>query len=336
MNKTAAALIVGVLAGGGGLVAAWAVGSGPATPEASKPGAQARTAEGGAGWDDGSPAGDRGIGGDGRPMRVDPGAGDGESDRLARMLAEFDLDGDGELSREERDAARAAREAERLAKYDLDGDGRLSREERRNAWIDDMLESPRGRRLLDRFDTDGDGELSAEERLTMQDEWEVRRFEAEMAFTDRFDLDGDGELNDIERAAADDYIAAEREQMRADFTARFDADGNGDISRDERRAGFEQMRLWREQDQFTDRYDSDGDGSMGPFDTEAFLALIAAGDPAGDVNGDGLVDSSDVQAYQDMLSNLDPNRPDPVDPSVFLGGGRGGPGGGGPGGRGGG
>jgi hypothetical protein len=49
---------------------------------------------------------------------------------LAALLEEFDADGDGELSDEERAAAHEARHAAILAEFDADGDGELSDEER--------------------------------------------------------------------------------------------------------------------------------------------------------------------------------------------------------------
>ena len=69
------------------------------------------------------------------------GSGDRE-DRRARLLEQFDTDGDGQLSESERSAAREAgrgrggedfeaRRAEILGEFDLDGDGRLGESERR-------------------------------------------------------------------------------------------------------------------------------------------------------------------------------------------------------------
>lgn len=51
-------------------------------------------------------------------------------ERRKEMLEKFDTDKDGKLSPEEQEAARAARHAEMLKKYDKDGDGKLSDEER--------------------------------------------------------------------------------------------------------------------------------------------------------------------------------------------------------------
>jgi len=97
------------------------------------------------------------------------------------LAEQYDSDGDGELSDDERDAAREAF----MEEFDTDGDGELSREERhavREALHDAFIE---------RYDTDGDGELSQEERET-----------ARADFVERFDADGDGELSEDERQAA--------------------------------------------------------------------------------------------------------------------------------------
>ena len=54
-------------------------------------------------------------------------------EKKAELIQEFDADGDGELSKEERETARAARKAAFLAKYDTDGNGELSAEEKEAA-----------------------------------------------------------------------------------------------------------------------------------------------------------------------------------------------------------
>lgn len=81
------------------------------------------------------------------------------------LLKEFDKDGDGKLSDEERKAMHEAMKArmeerrkEMLEKYDTDGDGKLSEEERRKA---------RAAELIKRFDKDGDGKLDEAELAAM-------------------------------------------------------------------------------------------------------------------------------------------------------------------------
>lgn len=69
-------------------------------------------------------------------------------------LEKFDTDKDGKLSKEEREAARAAREKE----FDKDGDGKLNDEERK------AMREAREKKMIEKFDKDGDGKLSDEEK----------------------------------------------------------------------------------------------------------------------------------------------------------------------------
>lgn len=84
------------------------------------------------------------------------------------MLKQFDKDGDGKLSAEERtammEAGKARREAmqkEMLAKYDANKDGKLDDTELAAARAGQQAEN------LKKYDTDGDGKLSEEERARM-------------------------------------------------------------------------------------------------------------------------------------------------------------------------
>jgi Ca2+-binding EF-hand superfamily protein len=84
------------------------------------------------------------------------------------LIKKFDKDGDGQLSEEERKAAREAMEARRgefqkkmLEQFDKDGDGKLSEEERKAAR--EAGEAKR-KEILEKYDKDGDGKLSEEER----------------------------------------------------------------------------------------------------------------------------------------------------------------------------
>jgi len=60
------------------------------------------------------------------------GKGKDREDRRAKMLEQFDTDGDGKLNEEERKAAKEAREAERIKRFkaaDTDKNGTVSQEE---------------------------------------------------------------------------------------------------------------------------------------------------------------------------------------------------------------
>lgn len=88
----------------------------------------------------------------------------GDQERLSReeMLKQFDTDGDGKLSEEERGAAMEYRfEQMALRRFDKDGDGQLNEKERAEA---EAFKAEREAKLLEKFDADGDGELSKEER----------------------------------------------------------------------------------------------------------------------------------------------------------------------------
>ena len=90
---------------------------------------------------------------------------------LPEFLAPYDVNEDGKLDAEERQAARAARKEAREAKrasiletFDADGDGKLNEEEREAARADAKAKIEEKR--VERFnevDTDGDGGISLEE-----------------------------------------------------------------------------------------------------------------------------------------------------------------------------
>jgi hypothetical protein len=104
--------------------------------------------------------------------------------RAEALLEHFDANGDGIVTQEEIDTARAAE----LAQYDADGDGTLSLEEYQAYWLDRFYE-----RMVDAFqqlDANGDGQITADE------------FNAGLAnIVARLDQNGDGGLG------ADDHPA---------------------------------------------------------------------------------------------------------------------------------
>jgi Ca2+-binding EF-hand superfamily protein len=104
-----------------------------------------------------------------------PEAGNSREDRSEEHFRKADANGDGYLTFEETEAARAARRAERFAKMDKDGDRRLSREEIR-AGTEERREHRQSRRherrermrermhaRLDALDTDHDQAISRAE-----------------------------------------------------------------------------------------------------------------------------------------------------------------------------
>lgn len=78
----------------------------------------------------------------------------------AAVLAKFDKDGDGKLSKPERQARREDRKAKILLKFDTDRDGLLSDTEREALRAE--REAKRAKRL-EKYDTNANGKLDAEE-----------------------------------------------------------------------------------------------------------------------------------------------------------------------------
>jgi|GEM_PF-7088607 len=141
-----------------------------------------------------------------------------QSDRAGRMqiLQQFDKDGDGVLSPQERALAdeylkkmqdeRDAKEAEFAAgiieKFDLDKDGKLDKTEllaylktQRNSAPPAM--QPRiSPEMIQKYDKDGDGQLNREEMEQMRKD-SYARFQE---LVKKYDTDGDGQLNYEERA----------------------------------------------------------------------------------------------------------------------------------------
>ncbi len=104
---------------------------------------------------------------------------------LVGPLAAYDTNGDGSLTQEEVDAARAAR----LAEFDTDGTPGLSLAEYQALWLDAVRE-----RMVDdfqRYDNDGDGIVTAEE---------FGRSSANLVA--RADHNGDGAIDGADRDAS--------------------------------------------------------------------------------------------------------------------------------------
>lgn len=123
---------------------------------------------------------------------------DGDDDRKSKRMAQFDADGDGQLSQAERDALKADRDARRAerdaeraartAKFDKDGDGKLGDDERQ-AMRDERLDE-----MMSELDANGDGKLSPEE---MEASGRMQGM-----FAPNADTDGDGALSREEIDAA--------------------------------------------------------------------------------------------------------------------------------------
>ncbi|MEZ5300238.1 MAG: EF-hand domain-containing protein [Verrucomicrobiales bacterium] len=120
---------------------------------------------------------------------------------LPEFLAEFDVDGDGQLSEEERQAAKEARKAridEIRDRIDTDGDGEISDEEREAAReaMRERIEAKRSERFA-AADTDDSGGISAEEFAAIGPVSHLPEDVAARIF-DRLDSDDDGSISEEE------------------------------------------------------------------------------------------------------------------------------------------
>ncbi len=227
---------------------------------------------------------------------------------MAARMAMFDIDGDGILSDEERDAMRKAMREEMIARFDLDGDGEVSREERRAARTERFENSDRGQELMREFDLDGDGVLSDDEQAAMDQHMQEQRDQRRAEQLAEYDLDGDGELSREERQVQRDEQRAQWAGMVEQATNEFDYDGDGQLNIEESQAAMLAYMERREIDQFLSRYDSNGDGSMGAADYDAFVSDYQSGNSSADVNRDGVIDIADLNAYRDLVTRS-ANRP---------------------------
>jgi len=206
----------------------------------------------------------------------------------ADMLTRFDTDGDGVLSEAETLAAKETYRAERDA--------------RRQQW------------LLEKYDADGDGVLSEEERAQEEKDRaarEEKRLEREAEIHRQAlaanDADGDGELSEAEKQAGREARTAYMKQQHEAMTALFDEDQNGQMSEQERSAMHEAMGDMFAQMKFVRSFDSNGDHAVTIADMPAYMDLFAAGDALADVDWNGVVNESDLAAFQKrVLAPIDP------------------------------
>lgn len=292
-TKLVFAIVVGVAAAG--LGAAMVLGG--KDPQPAKPSSVVAPAEAGETWSDAVYALQNPAGVSESDAERDAWS---EEDRLDR----FDTGEFERMSRDERREYMRAMRAEWEARMDTNGDGVVDDDER----LDAMLNSPRGRRLLEEFDANGDGMLDESERQAMRDEQARREAEREQRMLDRYDTDGDGVLSREEEQARRDEQSRQRREQQERMAAEFDDDGDGELNADEQADARLTLRERREIDAFIGRYDSNGDGRITTVDFNAFLVLYQGQDSRADVNRDGVVNTLDVNAFRDMMARAG-NRP---------------------------
>ena len=168
----------------------------------------------------------------------------------AKVVAEYDLDGDGELDEDERLALRDDFQAppfrrvaharvhrvKRLAWiYDMDDSRDLDEDERATLRAD--LEARCDARqawLLDRYDADDSGDLDADEWQAARDDLRERRAARRQAFLDEYDTDGDGALDRFERIEARIDRLESILARHAAALDLYDVDDDGELSTEER------------------------------------------------------------------------------------------------------
>lgn len=220
---------------------------------------------------------------------------------LIDRMHEFDADGDGILSDLEKMAMGYRLRKEFIAEHDLDGDGDMSRDEWR-AFQKAMFEqTAEGQQLMAQFDIDGDGVLDEEEQAAFDAHMEQQEQQRRAEEQRRMDTNNDGEVSDDERRAA---RRQEREfwgnQMRT-AESNFDYDGDGELNIDETNDAWNAWVEYQEVDTFITNYDTDGDRAMGPADYESFLSDFDRKDDRADINNDGKINISDINAFRDLV-----------------------------------
>ena len=175
-----------------------------------------------------------------------------------------DANNDGQITQAEFTAAAQ----EKFAKTDINGDGYLSQEERQ-AFRANMESEKRASRF-DKMDTNGDGFVS---RSEYEAQSEDRRDSRREKIIQRFDTNQNGQVDDAEREAMRERMAkfrkdngprSERRKDRrggpdgrgaggGDHWTKIDVNGDGLISTQEHATGANQM---------FDRMDADGDGVL--------------------------------------------------------------------------
>jgi len=226
-------------------------------------------------------------------------------DTIEQRLLDYDTDGDGALSPDEREAMFR----DRIARYDTNGDGLMTIRERVEGRTREFLESPMGDRIKGFFDQDGDGVLSAEEQARFDERAAQRQQRSMDRLLEEHDQDGDGVMSDEETLAMQDDWIEQQRQWFDSVTEQFDADGDEQLNLDERDTAWETAQRERARGRFLRRYDVNGDGRIGDADHERFVGAYDRGDPLADVNRDGVVNMDDLISYRDMTEAVERDTP---------------------------
>jgi len=208
----------------------------------------------------------------------------------------------------------------------------MSRAERREYMR--SLWQERRAEWMDRYDTNGDGELDEQERVAMRAAATRERMEqvwgGDIPLTDeelaqsmrlmrgdlrsRFqdlrevaDENGDGEITEGERGMARDIAMDMFGQIQDDFIMQYDSDRSGGLDESERAAAADSIRRQLTVESAYSAIDGNNDGVLRPSEIAAFNSRIETGDPASDLNSDGIVNSEDA-AILIEASRLEPRQ----------------------------
>jgi len=218
------------------------------------------------------------------------------------MESQYDLDGDGVLSDDEKRQMwaqmKADYEAELLAQFDADGDGELNDEEKRAARISAFLSSDWGRSFARKHDANNDGILDKEELAALEADLERMRQE----WTQPYDLDGDKDLDDLETEIMRESMKEQWEGVQARMNARFDADGSGKLEPGEQMNAWTTIQAAYRQRSYVQQHDTNADNVVDGADLAVFTQRFADQDPRTDLNQDGVWDTADLDEFNRRMA----------------------------------
>ena len=239
-------------------------------------------------------------------------------EQLDQRAEQFDADGDGQLSAEERRAMWAQRmgrleerrQQRRLAEFDADGDGRLSEQELAAAQAreQDHRQQRQQQRSVQRYDRDRDGTLSERELLEADASGAQTEGFVQTGQRYLFDRNGDGTVSPDERELSLGEMHQSFMRLRQQAERVGDSDGDGQLSEAERQAMAERMqRRWNERlEGWQRQYDTNGNGQLDEQEREEMSGGIrreVESRFAGyDLDGNGRLDSLEQLRFMDGMA----------------------------------
>lgn len=198
------------------------------------------------------------------PRPVDLGCGIRKAFR-ARIHEHFDANGDGTLSRDERQNLKAAIDGHPRMKGEL---RKLGIAARRHVW----------KRIVWAYDVDGSGSLEQDERAALTSAVQARCEARKARVLAKWDADKDGQLDDGELEAAIDAFVAARRAAVLGLLDKVDTNDDHRIDAAERAAAVAALkaRYLAKREAVKAKYDVDGSGKLDPAEVDALKADIRA------------------------------------------------------------